>query len=171
MDEIRPPEPGTAVPASHRTVSFHPGLAHLRAAVRLGQLDTGLVQAGHVPVPVLVLVVGCPGRRSRGKQGCIPGKAKAAFLPLCKPLGPAAWALLPSPGQSLGKQSPGQVPVPAVLCSSLLSPEAAGLTKGAHTIPRPGFPVANPKHHTLKRPMDHHPAAEVWGGGAPSFLG
>lgn len=159
------------MPASHRTLSFPPRLAHLGAAVWLGQLDTGLVQAGHVPVPVLILVVGCPGRRGRGKQGCIPGKAKPASLPLCKPLGPVAWALLPSPGHSLGKQSPGQVLVPAVPCSSPLFLEAAGPTKGAHTITRPRFSVANPKHHTIRRPIDPYPAAEAWGQGARSFLG
>lgn len=93
-----------------------PGLAHLWAAVRLRQLDTGLVQAGHIPIPVLLLVVGCPGRPGRGKQGCFPGgKRKAASLPLHTPV---AWALLPSPGQSLGKQSPGQVLVPAVRCAA-----------------------------------------------------
>lgn len=164
--------PGIAVAVPHRPASFPPALAHLWAAVWLRQLDTGLVQAGHIPVPVLVLVVGCPGRWGRGKQGCIPGKAKAtASLPLCKPLGPIAWALLPSPGQSLGKQSPGQVLVPAVLCGSPLFPEAAAPAEGAHSIPRLGFSVANPNHHIMKRPMGPIQQQERGVGGHPAFWG
>lgn len=118
--------------ASGGTPSVCPRLAHLWAAVRLGQLDSGLVQAGHIPIPILLLVVGCPGRQGmrereaemfsrREGKGSIPPSAQDWRLEpglCCHRLAKASGSRVPA--RSLSLLSPMQLP-----------PAPAGATKGA----------------------------------------
>lgn len=158
--------------ASDGTPSVYPGLAHLWAAVRLGQLDSGLVQAGHIPIPILLLVVGCPGRqgmREREAEMFSRREGKGSIPPSAQ-----YWRLEPGLcchrlAKAFRKQSPGQVLVPAVpyaapSCPRRLREPQRGLEASLGW----GCPLLT---QSTAPQRDHHRAAEVQGEGGPSVFG